>query len=178
MLEAYIGEITMFAGDFAPKDWAFCEGQSIPVRQNTTLYSVIGNTYGGDATNFNLPHLGLRLPLGFGNGPGLTPRPIGESGGSPTYSLNLNNMPLHTHTLFGVTNKPTSNSPVNAFLGSNPTRTTAKFKSGVEPLPPIVALDAMSIKATGQGTPISNDQPALTIRFIICVTGGEYPNRP
>ncbi|WP_340819596.1 tail fiber protein [Methanolobus sp. WCC4] len=95
-----LGEITLFAGNFAPRGWAFCNGQLLPINQNQALFSILGTTYGGDGrTTFALPDLRGRAPVHAGNGPGLSPVVLGQKGGAETVALNVNQMPSHTHTL-------------------------------------------------------------------------------
>ena len=98
MSNPFVAEIRMFAGNFAPKGWALCNGQLLPISQNTALFSLLGTTYGGDGrTNFALPNLQGTTPLGQGQGNGLSLRVLGESGGEPTVGLNMAEMPSHSH---------------------------------------------------------------------------------
>ena len=100
MADPYVGEIKMFSGNFAPRNWAFCEGQLIPISENNTLFSLLGTRYGGDGrTNFALPDLRGRLPLHFGTGPGLTPKLIGERRGVETVLLTMDEIPSHKHNV-------------------------------------------------------------------------------
>ena len=99
MSEAFIGEIRMFAGNFPPRGWQFCQGQLLSIAQNTALFSILGTTYGGNGqTTFALPDLRGRYPMQPGQGPGLSPRTLGEQGGSETVTLISNQMPAHTHS--------------------------------------------------------------------------------
>src|SRR4051812_1587744 len=99
MAEPYIGEIMMFAGNFAPRGWALCDGSLLSISQNTALFSILGTTFGGNGqTTFGLPDLRGRLPMHPGQGPGRTGRTLGESGGAETVTLNTTQMPAHTHT--------------------------------------------------------------------------------
>ena len=100
MSEAYVGEIRIFAGTFAPTGWALCNGQILAISQNTALFSLLGTTYGGNGTTtFALPNLQGRAPMHWGTGPGLTPRSLGEVGGAATVTLLSTQMPAHTHTM-------------------------------------------------------------------------------
>ena len=98
MSSPFIAEIIMFGGNFAPRSWAFCDGQLLPISQNTALFSLLGTIYGGDGrTTFALPDLRGRVPMHQGNGPGLTPRNLGSKGGEENVALNQQQMPSHTH---------------------------------------------------------------------------------
>src|SRR4051812_39647301 len=98
MADPYLGEIRIFAGNFPPVNWAFCNGQLLPIQANTALFSILGVQYGGNGTtNFALPNLQGSVPIGAGAGPGLSPRPVGEIGGSATVTLTSNQIPTHTH---------------------------------------------------------------------------------
>ena len=100
-MEGYIGQIMMFGGNFAPRDWALCNGQLLPISQNSALFSILGTTYGGDGrTNFALPDLRGRAPVHAGNGPGLTTRSLGQKSGSETNSLSENQMPAQMMLVF------------------------------------------------------------------------------
>ncbi|MBI9068858.1 MAG: tail fiber protein [Salinivirgaceae bacterium] len=98
-MEGTIGEVKIFAGNFAPRNWAYCEGQLMPISQYTTLYSLINTYYGGDGvTNFKLPDLRGRVPVGVGGGPGMTPIALGQMWGQQYHTLSIHEMPQHTHT--------------------------------------------------------------------------------
>ena len=100
MSEPFIAEIRIFAGNFAPRGWAFCDGQLLQISQNTALFSLVGTTYGGDGrTTFGLPNLKGRAPMHAGGGPDLTERRLGQSGGAETVTLTEADMPTHTHTM-------------------------------------------------------------------------------
>src|SRR5215207_9632471 len=100
MSEPFIGEIRMFGGNFAPRGWAFCEGQLLSIAQNTALFSILGTTYGGNGTTtFALPDLRGRVPIQPGQGPGLSPYTLGQMSGQENVTLLITNIPAHTHTL-------------------------------------------------------------------------------
>src|SRR5437016_13553982 len=104
MSSPFVAEIRMFAGNFAPTGWATCDGQLLPISQNTALFSLLGTFYGGDGkSNFALPNLQGSVPIHQGQGPGLTERFLGESSGAPSITLLQTEMPVHTHTMFGET---------------------------------------------------------------------------
>ncbi|MFP4074452.1 MAG: phage tail protein [Actinomycetota bacterium] len=176
MSEPFVAEIRIFAGNFAPRGWAFCNGQLLPISQNTALFSLIGTTYGGDGRSTTaLPNLQGRAPMHPGRGPGLTARRLGERGGVETVTLNESQMPQHAHTLRGTT------SPATTFA---PTSESGKFSSLARSVggnayhgsPPNADLDADTILDTGDSQPHDNLQPLLAINFIIALQG-LYPSR-
>lgn len=122
MAEAYIGEIRIFAGNFAPRGWAFCDGSLLPISQNTALYSIIGTIYGGDGKiTFQLPDLRGRAPMHFGEGSGLTIRNIGQQIGNEKETLTTVHMPHHTHIAQGSSTVAGGiDNPTNALWGSEP----------------------------------------------------------
>ncbi len=174
MSEPFIAEVRIFAGNFAPRGWAFCNGQLLPIAQNTALFAVIGSTYGGDArTTMALPNLQGRAPMGPGNGPGLTPRRLGESAGTQAVTLTEAQIPAHTHTAQatpapGSQNTPDSTSAISRAVGSN----TAYDNTGAND----TNLATQSISTTGSGGAHNNLQPFLTMNFIIALVG-LFPSR-
>src|SRR6478736_5724856 len=115
--DPFVGEIRLFAGTFAPKGWAFCNGQLMSISQNTALFSLLGTTYGGDGkTTFALPDLQGRLPMHFGQGPGLSNRDLGEKAGSETVALTTSQMPLHGHTVsYGAGSAADNPNPIGRY---------------------------------------------------------------
>lgn len=183
-MDAYYGEIRIFAGTYAPVNWAFCNGQIIQVQQNAALFSILGATYGGDGLNtFGLPNLQGLIPIGVGTGPGLTPRQWGQTTGAAAYTLNSASLPVHNHSLNGVNSAPRATSPANGFpaLGAGIGRSFAKQYSDDNNMANYKALSSYSIGAggntTGAPTPVSNMQPFLPLNFIICLYGN-YPPKP
>ena len=171
--EPFLGEIRLFAGTFAPRGWAFCDGQFLTIEDNQALYSLIGITYGGDGrTNFALPDLRGRLPLHQGTGTGLSPRPLGNKSGTETVTLSMDQMPEHSHPTNAVSANATSKSPIGNMLSIPPTQF---YNDGVEAN--IVELPARTIAEAGSGVPHTNMMPSLCINFIIA-TAGAYPPRP
>lgn len=161
--EGFIGEIKMFAGNFAPRTWAFCEGQLLPIAQNTALFSILGTTYGGDGrTTFGLPDLRGRAPIGPGNGPGLSSYRLGQKGGAETFTLTTANMPMHAHSIptFAVDPNATT------FTQGN----TAVMTLGN------AATGAINSANMGGNQPVNHVQPYLAIHYIICVQG-TFPSR-
>src|SRR5512140_216933 len=115
MSTPFIGEIVMFAGNFAPRSWALCNGQLLPIAQNTALFSILGTTYGGDGrTTFALPDLRGRVPVHPGQGPGLSNYVLGEMAGTENTTLLINNMPAHNHTLNAVSDAGDTAAPAGA----------------------------------------------------------------
>ena len=167
-----IGEIRMFAGNFAPKGWAFCQGQLLPIAQNTALFSLLGTTYGGNGTTtFALPDLRGRVPVGFGQGPGLSNRVIGEQFGSELVTLNINQMPSHNHTVNAVTTEGNQNLPTNSL----PANTKALDKEYSD-ANANTTMKATMVNPTGGNQPFGVTQPSLGVNFIIALQG-IYPSR-
>ena len=174
MTTPFIGEITMFGGTFAPRNWALCDGALLAVSQNQALFSLLGTTYGGDGrTTFGLPDLRGRLPIHEGSGPGLTPRQLGERGGGETDTILAANMPNHSHTVLGTTGAGDSNNPagkvpavapVDAFSDQAPDPANAKFGG------------TAIADAPGGNQPHNNLMPYLALNFIIALQG-VYPSR-
>lgn len=171
MSEPFVAEIRIFAGNFAPRGWAFCNGQLLPISQNTALFSLIGTTYGGDGrTTTALPNLQGRAPMHPGRGPGLTARRLGERGGVDTVTLSEAQMPSHNHTLRADTASGNSRSPENNSL--------ARAAGGLAYTPSanLVPLNSQALPNTGGSQAHNNLQPFLTINFIIALVG-LYPSR-
>ena len=170
--DSIIGEIRMFAGNFAPTGWAFCQGQLLPIAQNQALFSLLGTTYGGDGrTTFALPDLRGRVPVGFGQGLGLSNRVIGEQFGSELVTLNINQMPSHNHTVNAVTSEGNQNLPTNS-LPAN-TKTLDKEYSDANAN---TTMKATMVNPTGGNQPFGVTQPSLGVNFIIALQG-IYPSR-
>lgn len=167
MDEAYIGEIRLFAGNYAPRYWAFCNGQLMSIEQHATLYSILGTRYGGDGlTTFALPDLRNRVPMHWGNGPGLTPRQIGEQGGSSTVTLTEQQMPSHHHRA-NASSSANNQSPEGAVWGSPAGR---RAPSIYHPNPNS-QMHPDALMPAGGGQPHNNRQPYLGLNFIICLDG-------
>ncbi len=170
MSEPFIAEIRIFAGNFAPRGWAFCNGQLLPVTQNTALFSLIGTTYGGDGrTTTALPNLKGCVPMHPGRGTGLTARRLGQRGGTETVTLSEAQMPGHNHTMIGDQQDAASTDPTG--------RRLAKADEDIYAPPGILAaMSAQSMLNTGGGGSHNNMQPFLTMNFIIALQG-LYPSR-
>jgi microcystin-dependent protein len=164
--DPYIAEIRMFAGNFAPRGWAFCNGQLLPISQYTALFSLVGTTYGGDGrTTFALPDLRGRAPIHAGQGPGLSNRLLGQNGGEETHTLTTNEMPSHTHQLQGDSLVASTDTPIN----TAPARNAGGIPSYGDS--PDVAMSSNAIQSTGGGQAHNTMQPYLTINFIIALEG-------
>lgn len=197
-MEGYIGEVRNFGGDFAPLGWSFCNGQSLSIAAYQALFVLIGTTYGGDGvTTFNVPDLRGRVAVGTGQGPGLPNVILGEKAGAESVTLNLNNLPAHTHVVTpakpsfatsvsgaqATTHTPTTGLSIAAAgymaagsfvenLGFNNETPTVKLNPGT------VDLSSLTIAngATGSSQAHNNMQPYLTVNFIICIEG-IFPSR-
>src|SRR5260370_38772920 len=154
MSQLYVGECRMFAGNFAPAGWMFCEGQLLPISEYETLFNLIGTTYGGDGqSKFALPDLRGRTPIHMGNG-----FTLAETGGVEEVTLTVSQIPAHTHALLGSSGNGNTNLLTGAVLAANPTQ----VYSGVAPTP-TAAMSPNSVTATGGSQPHSNFRPALCV---------------
>lgn len=172
MLEPFIGLIAMFGFNFAPRGWAFCAGQLLPIAQNTALFSLLGTTYGGNGTtNFALPNLQSRVPIGMGTGPGLSNYQIGQTGGEENHTLLSTEMPQHSHFMTGSSEAPAQNSPAGGSLGTT-ARGVNSYTTGGNSLSPMAS--ATSLAGGSQGH--NNIQPYLAINYSIALQG-IFPSR-
>lgn len=176
MSEPFIAEIRIFAGNFAPRGWAFCDGQLLPIANNTALFSLIGTVYGGDGrTTTALPNLQGRAPMHPGAGPGLSTRQLGQKTGMETVSLTQANLPPHTHTLNSANSTGSSNlapSTNTALANVNPFDKAYQSDSSTN----IVNMSPSAIGTSGGSQAHNNMQPFLSLNFIIALTG-LYPSR-
>lgn len=174
MSEPFVAEIRIFAGNFAPRGWAFCNGQLLPISQNTALFSLIGTTYGGDGrTTTALPNLQGRAPMHPGRGPGLTSRRLGERGGVETVTLTEAQMPSHHHSVAANTNAGDLQIPSNQ---RSLARTQPGFAWHSTSNANLVPMAEQAIPRAGGSQPHNNLQPFLTMSFIIALVG-LYPSR-
>lgn len=171
MSSPYIGEIRMFAGTFAPLGWAFCAGQVLPISQNDALFNLIGTTYGGDGqSTFALPDLQGRIPIHMGTGTGLTPRVIGENGGSETVTLTSAQIASHSHAFPASINAASAGDPLNNVVAN----TGAEFVYSTSS--PNVTMSPSAINPAGGSQPHDNAMPFLCVNFIIALEG-IYPSQ-
>jgi len=170
MSEPFVAEIRIFAGNFAPRGWAFCNGQLLPISQNTALFSLIGTTYGGDGRSTTaLPDLQGRIPMHPGQGPGLTSRRLGERGGVELVTLSEAQMPNHNHPMMGTEEEADRPAPASD-------RMLAEGESVYGGASNLVPMASGALPNTGGSQPHNNLQPFLTINFIIALVG-LYPSR-
>jgi microcystin-dependent protein len=173
MSDPFVAEIRIFAGNFAPRGWAKCEGQTLPIAQNIALFALLGTTYGGDGkTTFALPNLRDRVPMHTGTGPGLTPRQLGENGGAETVTLLESEIPQHTHTAYGTGSDATAQS-----LQGNVPATGGENAYAIAGTRTTVAMSPQALSPTGGSAPHNNLQPYLVLNFIIALEG-IFPPRP
>lgn len=176
-MEVYIGEIRMFAGNFAPRGFALCNGQLLAISQNTALFSILGTTYGGNGTTtFALPNLQGRFPMHAGNGQGLSPRVLGEVGGEESVTLLTTQIPAHTHMLAASTAAvPDAPSPENNFNGIT-TDPNSGSSYNTYNTTKNAAMNPAAISITGGSLPHDNMPPFQCINYIIALTG-IFPSR-
>jgi len=169
MSDPFVAEIRIFTGNFAPVGWAFCQGQIIPISQNTALFSLLGTTYGGNGqSTFALPDFQGRAPMHHGRGPGLTDRFLGEEGGLENVTLLTSEIPAHTHQLRASTGAADQTSPANAvWAASSVGRTPPPLYSTTQN----TTMAANALSASGGGLPHNNMHPYLTLNFIIALQG-------
>ncbi|HMM34437.1 MAG TPA: tail fiber protein [Thermoanaerobaculia bacterium] len=171
-MDPFVAEIRIFPFNFSPKGWAFCDGQILPLSQNTALFSLLGTTYGGDGkSNFALPNMQGNAPMHPGQGPGLSLHDLGETGGSDTVSLLESEIPAHAHTLRAdVLDIADTNvvSPTASFALSSG---GALYQSAAN-----VSLSGNALAPAGGDQPHNNMQPYLTLNFCIALQG-VYPPR-
>ncbi len=166
MAQPYVGEIRMFAGNFAPAGWMFCEGQLLPISENETLFNLIGTTYGGDGqSTFALPDLRGRIPIHMGTASSGTTYQLAEQGGVEEVTLTAAQIPAHTHPLIGSGGNGTQANPAGNFLASS---TIVKLYASETPDTPMAAT---SIAPVGGSQPHANFQPYLCVDFIISLFG-------
>jgi microcystin-dependent protein len=173
-MDPFVAEIRIFPFNFAPKGWAFCDGQILPLSQNTALFSLLGTTYGGDGkSNFALPNMQGNAPMHPGQGPGLSLHDLGETGGSDTVTLLESEIPSHAHSMMAINNTPqdTIPGPLEGFARSSGANA---YQANVQAN--IVQMSDNTIAPAGGDQPHNNMQPYLTLNFCIALQG-VYPPR-
>ena len=177
-MDEFMGIIKLFAGNFAPRDWAFCNGQLLSISQNTALFSLLGTTYGGDGrTTFALPDLRGRAAVGFGQGPGLSNYTQGEVTGTESVTLTTNQMPAHTHTAQSTVHasgRADSDNPANAVPALSGSQIYASAPDGSTTMN--AGMVTTQVGPAGGNQPVSIVQPVLVLNYIICVEG-LFPSR-
>lgn len=175
-MDAYVGQIRLFAGNYAPEDWALCNGATISISENQVLFALIGTTYGGDGkTNFKLPDLRGRLPLHIGKGPQTTTDyTLGQKVGVETVTITPANLPSHNHAVNATIAATTQTSPEGEPLLGNPERGFYMPKTATG-FTPLQMNDAALEEAPGGNQPHNNYMPTIAMNYIIC-TAGLYPN--
>lgn len=181
-MDEFIGIVKLFAGNFAPRNWQLCQGQTLAISQYTALFSILGTTYGGNGTTtFMLPDLRGRVPVGAGTGLGLSPISIGQIGGNENASILLNNMPSHNHTVTGsvqvtiTKNNANVGNPTGAYLAvTTPNNSYNATANGTSTLAGVTSTLATGL--TGQGLPLPIREPYLGMNYIICIYG-IFPSR-
>jgi microcystin-dependent protein len=163
MAQPYVGEIRIFAGNFAPAGWMFCEGQLLPISENETLFQLIGTTYGGDGeSTFSLPDLRGRVPIHQGNN-----FILAQNGGAEEVTLTTQQLPAHSHPLVATLNQGTQNQPTNMLLAQSPTQNAFPYGTDVPPS----QLAANVVTPVGASQPHTNFQPYVCLNFIISLFG-------
>lgn len=166
MAQPYVGEIRIFAGNFAPAGWEFCSGQLLPISENETLFQLIGTTYGGDGQEtFALPDLRSRVPIHQGQGGGLSNRILAETGGTEEITLTVQQLPVHSHTPLANSNAGNEPSPINNVWAAQ------SIVNQYTSVTPVVPLGVPSMSAAGGSQPHENIQPYLCLNFIISLFG-------
>jgi microcystin-dependent protein len=166
MAQPYVGEIRLFAGNFAPAGWMFCQGQLLPISEYETLFNLIGTTYGGDGQEtFQLPDLQSRIPIHMGQGPGLSNRVLAETGGVESVTLTVNQMPAHTPAVGARLAPGTTNTPAGNLLSQTSSVTPYTEDTAT------VDMNAATSTISGGSQPHSNLQPTLALSFILSLYG-------
>lgn len=172
MSNPYVAEVRLFGFDFAPAGWALCNGQILPISQHTALFSLLGTTYGGNGTTtFALPNLQASVVMHAGSGPGLSPRALGEQGGAEEVTLDISQIPLHSHTVFARDTTGNDNDATTGVMVAKP-----PFGNVYGPSAATSAMATTSIAAVGDSLPHTNNQPYLVMRYCIALQG-EFPPR-
>jgi microcystin-dependent protein len=176
-MEPYLGQITIFGGNFAPSGWALCNGQTLPISQYSALFAILGTTYGGDGVqSFALPNLQGRVPLHWGQGPGLSNYVIGEQTGVENVTLSQQQMPMHNHQVKAVSAVGNQPAPTNFYLASGTDPVSSDNLNNFSDATPDVTLNSNSVSMAGGNRPFPVVQPVLALTFIIALVG-IFPSR-
>lgn len=169
MSDQFVGEIRIFAGNFAPTGWALCNGQLLPISQNTALFSLLGTYYGGDGkSTFALPNLQDSAPIHQGQGPGLSDYFIGQTGGASNVTLLTTEMPIHSHQAQGIAASGQTTPDPSVVWGTLAGRTPPPLYSSAAP---DVTMNPFALNVAGSSFPHNNFQPLLVLNFIIAQQG-------
>src|SRR4051812_40480573 len=165
MANPYLAEIRMFAGNFAPVGWAFCDGSLLPIAEYDALFNLLGTTFGGDGQEtFGLPNLAARIPLHAGQGPGLTNRVQGEAAGQRDVTLSVQNLPVHTHPMIASTSPATLPNPQDAVIADGAPLAFLRDS-------PSTSLPGSAVTPVGGSQPHDNTMPTIFINYIISLYG-------
>ena len=165
-MNPFIAQIIIFGGNFAPRGWAFCHGQLLPISQNTALFSLLGTTYGGDGrTTFQLPDMRGRVVVSEGRGPGLSSYRLGEKGGTETNNLTVLNMASHNHTV-GIPTSTGAGGEAEGFLAA----------ANIYAEESNATYGGVTVSSSGSGQPVNNLEPFLAVNYIIALQG-TFPSR-
>ena len=161
----FIGQIMIVSFNFAPKGWAFCDGQILPISPNAALFALLGTYYGGDGTQtFALPDLRGRVPIGMGQGTGLSSRPLGQAGGEEQVTLDITQIPSHTHVPMGAASVANSGSPAGNYWAMP---RVLLYSAGTPDAP----MNAAALGSTGGSQPHENRKPFLVLNYVIALQG-------
>jgi len=185
MSDQFVAEIRIFPFNFPPTGWAFCNGQLMPITQNTALFSLLGTTYGGDGkSTFALPDMQDCAPMQPGQGQGLSQRFLGEMSGAESITLLQSEIPIHTHTFQASNNdanpddaSPIGQMPAKGIWDTGSDAGVIAYYAGNNPVPPLANMAIQELSVTGGGLPHNNMQPYLTLNFCIALQG-IFPARP
>lgn len=167
MADPFVAEIRIFPFNFAPRGWAFCDGQLLPLSQNTALFSLVGTTYGGDGrSTFALPDLRGRAPMHPGQGQGLSPRDLGETGGIETVTLSESEIPAHSHAMRAQSSLANTRAPTGSAI-ARPARAQTFAPASAN----VVAMASQALGSAGGQAPHNNMMPYLTFHFCIALQG-------
>lgn len=183
-MNGFIGEIRLFGGNFAPRNWSFCSGQLLSIAQNTALFSILGTTYGGDGrTTFQLPDLRGRMAVSQGTGPGLPDYRLGQRGGAEQTFLAEINMPSHSHVVVSASVQAAAGDGTTGTADGNALAHAARgntvpdiYNANVPSVGMAAGSAELTVGQAGGGTPYSNIQPVLACYYIICLLG-TFPSR-